>query len=106
MFVSHIIDAFRGKSSSCWTPDEPFIQKKRPILTPFQRENRKIQGVGQKGKSSKPLSLLDFFGGELGIRTLLPCGSSGGGTEVLFCYEDLRQHTVQLHRQEGVLPAG
>ena len=31
-----------------------------------------------------------------------PCGSSGSGTEVPFCYEDMRQHTVQLHRQKGV----
>ena len=55
MFVSRIIDAFGGKSSSCWTPDDPFIQKKRPILTPFQRENRKIQGVGQKRKVQQTL---------------------------------------------------
>ena len=55
MFVSHIVDAFGGKSSSCWTPDDPFIQKKRPILTPFQRKNRKIQGVGQKRKVQQTL---------------------------------------------------
>ena len=55
MFVSHIIDAFGGKSSSCEMPDDPFIQKKRPILTPFQRENRKIQGVGQKRKVQQTL---------------------------------------------------
>ena len=55
MFVSHIIDAFGEKSSSCWTPDDPFIQKKRPILTPFQRKNRKIQGVGQKRKVQQTL---------------------------------------------------
>ena len=61
MFVSHIIDAFGGKSSSCWTPDDPFIQKKRPILTPFQRENRKIQGVGQKRKVQQTLEFTGLF---------------------------------------------
>ena len=61
MFVSHIIDAFGGKSSSCWTPDDPFIQRKRPILTPFQRENRKIQGVGQKRKVQQTLEFTGLF---------------------------------------------
>ena len=61
MFVSHIIDAFGGKSSSCWTPDDPFIQKKRPILTPFQRENRKIQGAGQKRKVQQTLEFTGLF---------------------------------------------
>ena len=61
MFVSRIIDAFGGKSSSCWTPDNPFIQKKRPILTPFQRENRKIQGVGQKRKVQQTLEFTGLF---------------------------------------------
>ena len=61
MFVSHIIDAFGGKSSSCEMPDDPFIQKKRPILTPFQRENRKIQGVGQKRKVQQTLEFTGLF---------------------------------------------
>ena len=61
MFVSHIIDAFGGKSSSCEMPDDPFIQKKRPILTPFQRENRKIQGVGQKRKVQQILEFTGLF---------------------------------------------
>ena len=61
MFVSHIIEAFGGKSNSCWTPDDPFIQKKRPILTPFQRENRKIQGVGQKRKVQQTLEFTGLF---------------------------------------------
>ena len=61
MFVSHIIDAFGGKSSSCEMPDDPFNQKKRPILTPFQRENRKIQGVGQKRKVQQTLEFTGLF---------------------------------------------
>ena len=61
MFVSHIIGAFGGKSSSCEMPDDPFIQKKRPILTPFQRENRKIQGVGQKRKVQQTLEFTGLF---------------------------------------------
>ena len=61
MFVSHIIDAFGGKSSSCEMPDDPFIQKKRPILTPFQRKNRKIQGVGQKRKVQQTLEFTGLF---------------------------------------------
>ena len=61
MFVSRIIDAFGGKSSSCEMPDDPFIQKKRPILTPFQRENRKIQGVGQKRKVQQTLEFTGLF---------------------------------------------
>ena len=61
MFVSCIIDAFGGKSSSCEMPDDPFIQKKRPILTPFQRENRKIQGVGQKRKVQQTLEFTGLF---------------------------------------------
>ena len=61
MFVSRIIDAFGGKSSSCWTSDDPFIQKKRPILTPFQRENRKIQGAGQKRKVQQTLEFTGLF---------------------------------------------
>ena len=61
MFVSHIIDAFGGKSSSCEMPDDPFIQRKRPILTPFQRENRKIQGVGQKRKVQQTLEFTGLF---------------------------------------------
>lgn len=61
MFVSHIIDAFGGKSSSCEMSDDPFIQKKRPILTPFQRENRKIQGVGQKRKVQQTLEFTGLF---------------------------------------------
>ena len=69
MFVSHIIDAFGGKSSSCEMPDDPFIQKKRPILTPFQRENRKIQGVGQKRKVQQTLEFTGLCGGDGGIRT-------------------------------------
>lgn len=31
---------------------------------------------------------------------------SGSGTEVPFCYKDMRQHPVQLHRQAGVLQVG
>ena len=42
-------------------PDDPFIQKKRPILTPFQRENRKIQGVGQKRKVRQTLEFTGLF---------------------------------------------
>ena len=61
MFVSHIIDAFGGKSSSCEMPDDPFIQRKRPILAPFQRENRKIQGVGQKRKVQQTLEFTGLF---------------------------------------------
>ena len=46
------------------------LTQKRPILTPFQRENRKIQGVRQKRKVQQTLEFTGLFGGELGIRTL------------------------------------
>ena len=37
------------------------LTQKRPILTPFQRENRKIQGVGQKRKVQQTLELTGLF---------------------------------------------
>ena len=36
-------------------------RKKRPILAPFQRENRKIQGVGQKRKVQQTLEFTGLF---------------------------------------------
>ena len=37
------------------------LTQKRPILTPFQRENRKIQGVGQKRKVQQTLEFTGLF---------------------------------------------
>ena len=37
------------------------LTQKRPILTPFQRENRKIQGAGQKRKVQQTLEFTGLF---------------------------------------------
>lgn len=42
------------------------MTKKYAVLT---RKIGEFKMLGKKGKSSKPLSLLDFFGGVGGIRT-------------------------------------
>lgn len=48
------------------TKKHAVLTQKRAVLT---GKIDKFKELGEKGKSSKPLSLLDFFGGEDGIRT-------------------------------------
>ena len=43
------------------TKKHAVLTQKRPILTPFQRENRKIQGVGQKRKVQQTLEFTGLF---------------------------------------------
>lgn len=80
-----------------------FWDEKRYSAQKGQQKHRYNQTA--KGRPLK-IGSDHAFAAYIEHKQVLPCGSSGSGTEAPFCYEDMRQHTVQLHRQKGVLSAG